>query len=85
MSAHKGGALTTATNPPYDMTKQGGGGGGGGGEGEEEEEGEEDERSPLTHEYELVGVSPGPPIAKATDKTYYEIPSLSLSPPYYCL
>ena len=22
-----------------------------------------------------MGVSPGPPIAKATDKTYYEIPS----------
>ena len=43
----------------------------------------------MTHEYELVGVSPGPPIAKATDKTYYEIPSpqppptilLSVAPP----
>ena len=55
MSAHKGGALTTTTNPAYEMTKQGGQG---------------------SHEYELVGVSPGtaPPIAKAADKTY-EMPS----------
>ena len=51
MSAHKGGALTTTTNPAYEMTKQGG---------------------QESHEYELVGVSPGtaPPIAKAADKTY---------------
>ena len=69
ISAHKGGALTTATNPAYEMTKQGGQG---------------------SHEYELVGVSPGtvPPIAKAADKTY-EMPSppslpdipLSVAPP----
>ena len=52
MSAHKGAALTTTTNPAYEMVKQG-------------EQG--------SHEYELVGVSPGtaPPIA---DKTY-EMPS----------
>ena len=55
MSTHKGGALTTTTNPAYEMTKQGGQG---------------------SHEYELVGVSPGtaPPIAEAADKTY-EMPS----------
>ena len=62
MSAHKGGALTTATNLAYEMMKQGGGGGGrGGGRGGQG-----------GHEYELVGVSSGtaPPIAKAADKTY---------------
>ena len=30
MSAYKGGALTTATNPAYEIMKQRGGGGGGG-------------------------------------------------------
>ena len=56
MSAHKGGAPTTTTNPAYEMVKQGEGGGGQG-----------------SHEYELVGVSPGAG-AKAADKTY-EMPS----------
>ena len=56
MSAHKGGVLTTNTNPAYEMVKQGDGGGRQG-----------------SHEYELVGVSPGT-VAKAADKTY-EMPS----------
>ena len=61
MPAHKGDALTTATNPAYEIIKQGGGGEGGQG----------------SHVYELVGLSQvtGPPIAKAADKTY-EMPSL---------
>ena len=64
ISAHKGDAVTTTTNPAYEIVRQGGGGGGDGG-------GEQG-----CHEYELVGLSPGigPPVTEAADKTY-EMPS----------
>ena len=85
MSTHKHGSLTTATNPAYEMMKQGeggegggrgGGGGGGRGGGEGGVEGVGGKGGQGSHEYELVGVSPGtgPPIAMAADKTY-EMPS----------
>ena len=53
ISAHKGSALTTTTNPAYEMMKQGGGGEGGGGGGGGGGDGAQE-----SHEYELVGVFP---------------------------
>ena len=80
MSAHKGDVLTTTTIPAYEMMKQRGVGEKGGGKEREEGEragerggrgGEGVGRGQGSHEYEVVGVSPGtgPPIAKAADKT----------------
>ena len=72
VSAHKDGALTTTTNPAYEMMKQGRGGecgGGGGGDGAQ--------GSP---EYELVGVSPGTMPSPPSRQPLPTIP-LSVAPP----
>ena len=72
ISAHKGGALTTTTNPAYEMMKQGGGGEGGGGGGEEG--GGDGVQG--SHEYELVGVSPG---TMPSPPSHQPLPTIPLS------
>ena len=78
ISAHKGGTLTTTTNPAYEMMKQGGGGesGGGGGGGE----GGGGDGAQGSHEYELVGVSPGTMPSPPSHQPLPTIP-LSVAPP----
>ena len=63
------GCLATVVVPSKTELSEGGGEGGGGGGGDVG-------GGQGSHEYELVGVSPGtgPPVAKAADKTY-EMPS----------
>ena len=70
-SAHKDGALTTTTNPAYEMMKPGGGGEGGGGGGD---------GAQGSHEYELVGVSPGTMPSPPSRQPLPTIP-LSVAPP----
>ena len=63
ISAQKDGALPTTTNPAYEMMKQGGGGGGGDG-------------AQGSHEYELVGVSPG---TMPSPPSHQPLPTIPLS------